>query len=159
MTDWIPAVASLFSPRWCSCWYTFGLGAVAQSASLPWHDGACVDRLTVWQTFEVTLKWQRPDWRDYFSVYCHDRKTECTGSGARQKQITARMQLIYLGFYANKMTSVYSKKRLLMTAEGSGSTAMCLKCQGSPQALAASLPFINFSIKGIGLPQSSSINC
>lgn len=48
------------------------------------------------QTFEVTLKWQRPDGRDDFSMYCHKRKTEYTGPGARQKQITLPIGVINL---------------------------------------------------------------
>lgn len=43
-----------------------------------------------------------------------------------------------------------------MTAKGSGSPAMCLKCHNSTATLAVLLSFINFSIKGIGLPLSSS---
>lgn len=67
---------------------------MAHSASLPWQTAACVDRLT--QTCEVTLKWHRPDGRDYFSMYCRNRKTECTAPGARQKRITLRIGVINL---------------------------------------------------------------
>lgn len=130
---WIGTYSSFifFSLWWCPRCYTFDLGAMAQSTSLPWQTAACIDCLT--QTFEDTLKWQRPDGRDYFSMSCHNGKTEYKGQVLDKKKnhTPGWCNESILGIMLTKRASVYSKMRLLMTAKGSSSTVMCLKCQDS----------------------------
>lgn len=73
---------------------TYGLRPMAQIASLPWQTAACILCLT--QAREVALKWHRPDGREDFSMYCQNRKTECSRPGARQKQLTLWVGVINL---------------------------------------------------------------
>lgn len=83
---WIGTYSSFFfSLWWCARCYTFDLGAMAQSTSLPWQTAACIDCLT--QTFEDTLKWRRPDGRDDFSMSCHNGKTEYEGQVLDKKTL------------------------------------------------------------------------